>query len=115
MIEAQNDEEADSIARFRARLIGHFVGQAPADVEMMTIQHGLAATVDSLARSSGGRLSPLAPVPMGPLASLIADYHLGDPLDAHDSWRPLLRKRRLEGEAAHEAMEIRQPSPSDRF
>ena len=103
VIEAKSREEEAAIARFRARLLGHFVGDAPAEVEMMTVQRGLAATVDTLARSSEGRLSLLSPVPMGPLASLIADYHLGDPLDASDSWRPLLRKRRLEGEAAHEA------------
>jgi hypothetical protein len=36
---------------------------------------------------------------MGPLASLIAAYHLGDPLDASDSWRPLLRRRRLKAES----------------
>ncbi len=110
VIEARDREEEAAIARFRARLIGHFVGEAPAEVEVMTAQRGLAATVDTLARSSGGRLSPLAPVTMGPLASVIADYHLGDPLDASDSWRPMLRKRRLEGEAAREAREIRSKS-----
>ncbi len=99
VIKANRREDEGAIARFRARLLGHFVGEAPADVEVMTAQRGLAATVDTLARSSGWRLSPLSPVPMGPLASLIADYHLGDPLDARDSWRPLLRKKRLEGEA----------------
>ena len=110
VIEAKDDDDAGAIARFRARLIGHFVGHDPADVEQMTARHGLAATVDTLARASRGRLSALSPVPMGPLASLIADYHLGDPLDAHDSWRPRLRKRRLEGEAEHEARAIRSPS-----
>ncbi len=99
VIKANRREDEGAIARFRARLLGHFVGEAPADVEVMTAQRGLAATVDTLARSSGWRLCPLSPVPMGPLASLIADYHLGDPLDARDSWRPLLRKKRLEGEA----------------
>ena len=114
VIEAKDDEEAGAIARFRSRLLGHFVGEAPADVEMMTVQRGLAATVDTLARSSGGRLSPLSPAPMGPLASLIANYHLGDPLDAHDSWRPLLRKRRLEGEAERQASAVNSAAASDR-
>ena len=114
VIEAKDAGESGAIARFRARLIGHFVNEAPAEVEMMTAARGLAATVDTLARSSQGRLSPLAPVPMGPLASLIADYHLGDPLDAHDSWRPLLRKRRLEGEAAHEARLLNSGAAPDR-
>ena len=106
VVEAGDSEEEGAIARFRARLLGHFVGAAPAEVETMTIQQGLAAAVDTLARSSEGRLSLLSPVPMGPLASLIADYHLGDPLDASDSWRPLLRRRRLETEAARAAEAI---------
>jgi phosphatidylserine/phosphatidylglycerophosphate/cardiolipin synthase-like enzyme len=107
VVEARNLGEEAAIARFRARLLGHFVGVAPADVEVMTAERGLAAAVDALARSSLGRLSPLSPVPMGPLASLIADYHLGDPLDASDSWRPLLRKQRLDREAADEARALR--------
>ena len=40
-------------------------------------------------------------------AILIADYHLGDPLDASDSWRPILRKKRLEGEADDQAKALR--------
>ena len=106
VVEASNPEEEAAIARFRARLLSHFAGEAPAEVELMTARHGLAAAVDALARSSAGRLLLLSPVPMGPLASLIADYHLGDPLDASDSWRPLLRKRRLEAEAARAAEAI---------
>ncbi len=68
-------------------------------METLTAERGLAGAVDALARSSSGRLLPLAPLPMGPLASLIAAYHLGDPLDASDSWRPLMRRRRLRREA----------------
>ena len=109
MIKANRREDEGAIARFRARLLGHFVGEGPAEVEMMTAQDGLAAAVDTLARANAERLSPLSPVPMGPLASLIADYHLGDPLDASDSWRPLMRKRRLEGEAARAAAAISPP------
>ena len=100
VVEAHTGPESGAIARFRARLLGHFVGAAPADVEMMTAERGLAGAVDALARGSHGRLSALSPVSMGPFASLIADYHLGDPLDASDSWRPSLRKRRLEREAS---------------
>jgi phosphatidylserine/phosphatidylglycerophosphate/cardiolipin synthase-like enzyme len=98
-VEARTAADQAAIARFRARLLGHFAGAAPADVEVMIAERGLAGAADELARSSAGRLSPMAPAPMGPLASLIAAYHLGDPLDASDSWRPLLRRRRLEGEA----------------
>ena len=110
VVEAKSPAEEAAIARFRARLLGHFVGDAPADVEQLIAHRGLAAAVDTLARASQGRLSPLSPVPMGPLASLIADYHLGDPLDARDSWRPLLRKRRLAGEAEDQARNSKLPA-----
>ncbi len=67
-------------------------------------------TLERLADASGGRLAPLKPAPLGPLARLIAAYHLGDPLDASDSWRPLLRRRRLAGEARQAAIHARLPA-----
>lgn len=109
-VEASTAGEQAAIARFRARLLSHFAGVAPADVETMTVEKGLAGATDVLTRSSNGRLTPLAPVPMGPVASLVAAYHLGDPMDAGDSWRPLRRRKRLEGEAAGAALR-RPPSP----
>jgi phosphatidylserine/phosphatidylglycerophosphate/cardiolipin synthase-like enzyme len=98
-IEARGRPEAAAIARFRARLLGHFAHAPEGEVEQMVAELGLAGTCDALARASGGRLAPMQTVPMGPLASLIAAYHLGDPLDASDSWRPLRRRRRLKSES----------------
>ena len=94
-IEAETQSTADAISRFRANLIGHFTGASPEAVQQLLRERGLAGGFDVLARQSEGRLAPLVPVPMGPLASLIADYHLGDPTDASDSWRPSLRRSRL--------------------
>jgi phosphatidylserine/phosphatidylglycerophosphate/cardiolipin synthase-like enzyme len=94
VMEARTKAEQASIARFRARLLGHFAHVAEADVEQLVAQHGLAGASDALARASEGRLVRLGPLPMGPLESLIAAYHLGDPLDASDSWRLLSRRRR---------------------
>ncbi len=81
-------------------LLGHFLRAAPAEVETQSREQGLVAALDHLAPLSGGRLEPLKPARIGPLASLIAAYHIGDPLDPQDSWRPLLRRRRLREEAA---------------
>ena len=33
---------------------------------------------------------------MDPGSAFIAAYHVGDPMDPFDAWRPFLRKRRLE-------------------
>jgi phosphatidylserine/phosphatidylglycerophosphate/cardiolipin synthase-like enzyme len=98
-IEAQGASEAGAIARFRARLLGHFAHAPEADVELMIAEHGLAGATDMLARGSGERLVRMETLPMGPLASLVAAYHLGDPMDPRDSWRPLRRRRRLKSEA----------------
>ena len=90
---------ADLHGRFRARLLGHFAHAAEGEVEQMVAELGLAGATDALARASAGRLVRMEPLPMGPLASLIAAYHLGDPMDPSDSWRPVRRRRRLRSEA----------------
>ena len=98
-IQARTPAEEAAIARFRARLLGHFAHAPEGEVEQMVVELGLAGAVDALARASAGRLVRMEPLPMGPLASLIAAYHLGDPMDPSDSWRPLRRRRRLRSEA----------------
>ncbi len=99
-LEARTEADAEAIVRFRSMLLGHFLRAAPAEVETQSREQGLVAALDHLAPLSGGRLEPLKPARIGPLASLIAAYHIGDPLDPQDSWRPLLRRRRLREEAA---------------
>jgi phosphatidylserine/phosphatidylglycerophosphate/cardiolipin synthase-like enzyme len=104
-IEAKSPAEAAAIARLRARLLGHFAHAPEGEVETMIAELGLAGACDALARASGGRLVRMEPLPMGPLASLVAAYHLGDPLDPSDSWRPLLRRRRLKSESRRAALD----------
>ena len=99
-IEAKSAAEETAIARFRARLLSHFVHAAAGDVEALVRERGLLGAVDLLVKSASSRLAKLEPLAMGPMASLIANYHLGDPLDPKDSWRPLLRRRRLATEVA---------------
>ena len=99
-IEAGSPAEEAAIAGFRARLLSHFVHAPAEDVEMLIREQGLLGAVDQLVKADVSRLAKLEPLPMGPMASLIANYHLGDPLDPRDSWRPLLRRRRLEAEVA---------------
>ena len=47
-----------------------------------------------------GRLSPIEPTRLAPLARFIARHHIGDPLGPADSFRLGLRRRRLESEVA---------------
>jgi phosphatidylserine/phosphatidylglycerophosphate/cardiolipin synthase-like enzyme len=48
----------------------------------------------------GGRLAPIEPRPLGPLAAFVASHHVGDPVGPADSFRLGLRRRRLEAEVA---------------
>jgi phosphatidylserine/phosphatidylglycerophosphate/cardiolipin synthase-like enzyme len=94
-IEAGRPEDQGAIVRFRSSLIGHFVRAAPGDVEVLTAERGLVGAMDALVEAADGRLSPLQARPLDPLALLISAYHLGDPLDPSDSWRPWSRPARL--------------------
>ncbi len=94
-VEARSSREAAAVAGFRARLIGHFSGVETDRAQALIAERGLAKGMDALAAAGGGRLSPLRARAMGPAARLIAAYHLGDPCDPSDSWRPGRRRRRL--------------------
>ena len=98
-IEATGAEEQAAIAQFRARLIAHFLGTAPGEVDALVRDHGLVGALDLLTAAQA-RLIPLKPEGIGPIGALVAAYHLGDPLDASDSWRPLGRDRRIAREVA---------------
>ena len=54
---------------------------------------GLIGAIEALNRH--GRLKPITPLRMGAFTSLVATYHLGDPIGVYDAWRPWRRKRLL--------------------
>ena len=86
-----------AIHRFRARLLAHYLGRRPeAFAEAHARLGTLAGAIESLDQDN--RLRPLEPVPLGPLARLIAAYHLGDPADVSDAMRPWRRKAVIEAE-----------------
>jgi len=96
-IEASDAATAVAIARLRDRLVGHYLGRSAQDVATAIERHGgLIGAIEALNRH--GRLKPITPLRMGAFTSLIAAYHLGDPIGVYDAWRPWRRKRILETE-----------------
>jgi phosphatidylserine/phosphatidylglycerophosphate/cardiolipin synthase-like enzyme len=90
------DATRAAIARHRWRTIAHFLAKTADEVEAAVARTGsLAGAVQALDDGPLRRLRRLGPVPIGPLAALIAAHHLGDPLTPGDSWRPWRRRQAL--------------------
>jgi phosphatidylserine/phosphatidylglycerophosphate/cardiolipin synthase-like enzyme len=95
-IAADDAAGAAAVLAFRAHLLGHFLGVGAAAVAAAVERHGgVGAAIDALDTGRPRRLAPLPRVMMGPLAQVVAAYHLGDPVGPADSWRPLMRQKRL--------------------
>ena len=62
-----------------------------------TERGGLIAGIDAL--NHEGRLSPVLSMKMTAFGEFVAAYHLGDPVNVSDSWRPGRRRDRLYAEA----------------
>lgn len=80
-----------TIAGLRHRLIAHFLDREAEEVRRAAETRGLAGAVEALERPGTRRLRPLAPpAPRFP-RSLVAAYHLGDPYNVAEAWRPWRR------------------------
>jgi phosphatidylserine/phosphatidylglycerophosphate/cardiolipin synthase-like enzyme len=96
-IEAADAASAEAIERLRDRLVGHYLGRSSQDVATAVARHGgLIGGIEALNRH--GRLKPITPLKMGAFTSLIAAYHLCDPIGVADAWRPWRRRRALAAE-----------------
>jgi len=94
-IEARDDTDSEAIAGLRNRLVGHYFGRTGADVATAIARRGgLIGAIDQL--NARGRFAPIDVLKLGPLATFIAAYHLGDPLGVGDAWKPFKRKRLLD-------------------
>ena len=81
----------------------------------VTAERSLGGGIDALRTDGLVRLRPMIPEHLGPLATFIAAFHLGDPVGPGDSFRPWRRERemrtvRAEAEAILAAAAVR-PSP----
>ena len=89
--------ESRSIHAFHARLVGHFLGMSGPHMEAAVAESGgMVAALDRLTAGGQARLRPIPAILMGPLAQIIAAFHLGDPVTPADSFKPLLRRRLLD-------------------
>ena len=82
----------------RDRMAGHWVGRSAREVaELRGPSGSLAQALWALDR--GDRLRPLQAQRLGLADEFIAEFHLGDPTDVGDSWRPARRRQLLVSEA----------------
>lgn len=93
-VEAGRDTDRLAIAAFRDRLVGHFIGHTgDAVAKARQERGGLIGAIEALNRE--GRLTPIKPLQQSALGEFIATYHIGDPANVSDSWRPSARRDRL--------------------
>jgi phosphatidylserine/phosphatidylglycerophosphate/cardiolipin synthase-like enzyme len=85
------------VAALRTRLVAHWLGCAPAEVEAAVATEGgsLGRAIEAMRMAGRVRLRPLPSPDLGLAAGLIAAFHLGDPVTPRDSWRPWNRHAQL--------------------
>jgi phosphatidylserine/phosphatidylglycerophosphate/cardiolipin synthase-like enzyme len=90
-----------TITAIRTRLLAHWLGCSIQTISDAIRDEGsVGAALEALRGSGHCRLLPIEPVTLGPLATFIAAFHIGDPALPADSFRPVLRRRALAAEVA---------------
>ena len=120
-LEAQDGEAGAgvraAVRTWRTRMVAHWLAKPPAAVDAALARgEGLAAAIARLDDPAHRRLRPLEPAPIGPIATFIATYHIGDPAGPSDSWRPWNRRVALErnlARASHRLEAAGLPAPVD--
>jgi phosphatidylserine/phosphatidylglycerophosphate/cardiolipin synthase-like enzyme len=85
------------------RLAGHWVAR-PAS-EFAAARAGAGGLIGALERLEHGRLRSLHPTRPGPFGEFVSTFHIGDPADAADAWRPFRRRERLYAQAREQLSE----------
>ena len=90
-LEAHSIAARAGVERLRDRLVGHFLGVAPEIVARARERHGgLGPAIDSL---NGARRLASIPAQRPNLADrIMTAYHIGDPMEVSDAWRPGRRR-----------------------
>jgi phosphatidylserine/phosphatidylglycerophosphate/cardiolipin synthase-like enzyme len=96
------------IDAIRTRLLAHWLGCSIETMRKTIEEEGaIGRALEALRHSGHNRLLPIEPVALGPLAGFIAAFHVGDPVDPADSFRPVKRRRDLDAEVAALAARLR--------
>lgn len=83
--------------RLLHRMAGHWFDLSSDDLAEAVRREGrLGDALEALRAETRGGLKPIRPTILGPTATFIAAFHLGDPVGPADSLRPMLRRVRLE-------------------
>lgn len=95
-VDAETDEHKVGIHRFRSQLIAHFLARSPDVFEESFVRAGsLAGAIEALDTGPIRRLRKLRPTTLGPLAGVVAAFHLGDPIAPSDSLKPWRRRAEI--------------------
>ena len=97
-----------AIRRYRSETIAHFLGQTPEAFDAALAKTGgrVGSAIETLDHGPRPRLRKLGPVSIGPLARVVATFHLGDPVGPKDSWAPWLRRSVIQGNLRRMAPEL---------
>ena len=96
---SERAEARKTVAALRTGLIAHWLGCEDAVVDAaVKASGGLVAGLEALRTHGYTRLRPIESQPMNALSAFVATYHLGDPVGSGDSWRPWLRRGKLQRE-----------------
>ncbi len=97
-IEVESEVDRAALAALRDRMAGHWVDRTADEVaELRRLSGSLAHALFAL--SGASRLRPLESRRLGLAGEFVAEFHIGDPTDVADSWRPARRRERLLAEA----------------
>ncbi len=107
------------ITDIRTGILAHWFG-CEADIVRTAIDRAgrVGRALEALRLAGYCRLRPLEPEGLGPMATFIATFHLGDPISPQDSWRPWTRRARLKASLAAAARRVARaglPTPPRRL
>lgn len=111
-LEMRDDVQAAALAGLRLRLVAHWLGCPADDVRGALDAAGgrWGPALDALREGGRVRLRPITPGPMNAVSGFVAKHHVGDPVDAGDSWRPWRRRRALRARLADRGLDPAQVS-----
>lgn len=88
-----------TIREIRTRLVSHWLGCEDATFETaLSKSEGLGPAIEKMRAEGRCRLRPIPVLTLKPFATLIATFHIGDPVGPRDSWRPWRRRVALKAE-----------------